>query len=92
MAASNVRSLGTAAKLHTVQNDVVGVLAINKDGRVASGSADGTVAVYNLESSEAIYTDGGKHGDFVRGLSWDPPNPQCFKSASWDGKVVTPSF
>jgi len=92
VAAYDVRSLGTATKLHTVQKDVVGVLAINKDGLVASGSDDGTVAVYSLESSDVIYTDGGKHGDFVRGLSWDPSNPQCLKSASWDGKVVTHSF
>ena len=92
VAAYDVRSLGSATKLHAVQKDVIGVLAINNEGYVASGSDDGTVAVYHLKSDEVVYTDSSKHTDFVRGLSWDPSNAKCLKSASWDGKVQTHLF
>lgn len=89
VAAYDVRSLGDATMLSKEQTDLVGALAVSKDGLLAAGSDDGSIVVYDLgKSNEVVYYDNEKHADFVRGLSWDPTS-KCLKSAGWDGKVAT---
>jgi len=55
--------------------------------RIASGSFDKTVHVWNATTGETLYTYTG-HSSPVVGAAWSPKG-QCIASCSWDGTVQT---
>jgi THO complex subunit 3 len=69
--------------------DSVRTVAWNLTGtRLASGSNDKTIRVWNPDKPEVRYSTQLKgHSHFIDQVCWDPKNPDVLASASYDKTV-----
>lgn len=79
----NLESGEVQERFANVHEHTIYTLALSPDGRrLASGSEDGLIVVWNLESAQETRRLIG-HSDLVRGLSFSPDSQQLI-SASYD--------
>lgn len=79
--------LGTSPLIYTGHSNPVWAMAWSPDGsRIASGSNDGSIQVWDASSGSRLFTYEG-HGRNVTTVAWSPDSKRI-ASGSWDRKVL----